>query len=218
MKKPENIRRQKFVYPERVVVLDSDGVLTNFDAHWQQCAEHLLLRAVPKLSDDYPLHSRYGLSMEECRAVWAAYHADEWHRLPLYPHAAELVYRLKNLGCHVFVVTSIDLQHRTARTASLAGLVQEDRIICVGQPGTGGYATSAAAKIAFMQGYHALAVLDDLPDNVNAIHHSGCANLSVLLNIGYQNGVETPDDGVSVIDHAMDFPILVEELLRRIGA
>ena len=34
----------------RVVALDVDGVLADFDGHWRQCAERVLGRCVPRVS------------------------------------------------------------------------------------------------------------------------------------------------------------------------
>jgi|UPI0002E58DCE hypothetical protein len=34
----------------RIVALDVDGVLADFDAHWRQCAEQVLGRSVPRVS------------------------------------------------------------------------------------------------------------------------------------------------------------------------
>ena len=39
----------------RIVALDVDGVLTDFDAHWRQCAEHTLGRVIPRISEDHQL-------------------------------------------------------------------------------------------------------------------------------------------------------------------
>ncbi len=196
----------------RIVALDVDGVLTDFDAHWRQCAEHTLGRVIPRISEDHQLRTRYGLNRQECDAVWRAYHDDEWSRLPLYVHAADLVYALEGLGCRIWAVTSIDVRHRVARAESLAGLIPAGHIVCVG------HAASASAKANVLRDLGAVAFLDDHPANANAAADGMvlAAGLSVLLDRGY-HGLEAPEYGVTVIDDPMDFPVLVESLLKRTG-
>ena len=191
-----------------IVALDVDGILTNFDAHWRQCAERVLERDIPQVSEEHCLQKRYALTRKEYDAVWDAYHADEWHRTTLYDHASELVLALEELGCQVWAVTSIDVQHRVARAESLNGLIPPARIVCVGQ------AAPASAKAAVLQDLGAVAFLDDHPANANAA--LGVVSLPVLLDRGYE-GLEATEYGVTVIDDPMDFPVLVEQLLRRTG-
>lgn len=190
------------------IALDVDGIFTNFDAHWRQCAERELGRPLPQVSHDHSMRERYALTRAEYDAVWAAYHADEWHRLPLYTYAADLVYALEDLGCTVWAVTSIDVRHRAARAESLVGLIPAGRIVCVG------HAAPASAKANVLRDLGAVAFLDDHPANANAAIN--VVSLPVLLDRGYE-GLEPPEYGVTVIDDAMDFPVLVEQLLRRTG-
>ena len=195
------------------VALNVDGVLTNFDAHWRQCAERVLERDILQVSEDHCLQKRYALTRKEYDAVWDAYHADEWHCTTLYDHASELVLALEDLGCSVWAVTSIDVRHRAARAESLAGLIPAGRIVCVG------HAAPASAKANVLWDIGAVAFLDDHPANVNAAAASmvlGAAGLSVLLDRGY-HGLEVPEYGVTVIDDPMDFPVLVEQVLQRTG-
>jgi FMN phosphatase YigB (HAD superfamily) len=197
----------------KIVALDVDGIFTDFDAHWRQCAEHVLGRHLPQVSQDHSLRVRYALTRKEYDSVWDAYHADEWHRLPLYPHAADLVYALEDMGCAVWAVTSIDPKHQSARAESLHGLIPHGRIICVGSLGNEDI-TPYAAKASALQSLGTVAFLDDHPANTNAA--IGSVPLSVLLDRGY-HGLEAPEYGVTVIDDVMDFPMLVEQLLRRTG-
>lgn len=190
------------------VALDVDQVLADFDGHWRQCAEQVLGREIPRLGDHYRLRDRYGLTSAEYDAVWNSYHAGEWSRLPLYLHAADLVYALEDLGCQVWAVTSIDHRHEAARVESLAGLIPAKRVICVG------HAAPPEEKADVLHHLGALAFLDDLPANVNAA--LGTVLVSALLDHGY-HGLEAPEHGVTVIDDPMDFPVLVEQMLKRTG-
>ena len=190
------------------VVLDVDQVLTDFDGHWRQCAEQVLGREIPRVGGHFHLRDRYNLSAAECDAVWRAYHADEWHRLPLYLHAADLVYALEDLGCTVWAVTSIDERHHAARAESLAGLIPAARIVCVG------HAAHPDEKADVLHQLGVVAFLDDHPANANAA--LGTVLVSALLDRGYE-GLEVLEHGATVIDDVMDFPVLVEQLLKRTG-
>ena len=191
-----------------VVALDVDGVLGDFETHWRECAEEVLCRSMPKVNEQHSMGLRYGLSNKEMDAVWRVFHEDRWADLPLYDHASELVLALEDLGCMVWAVTSIDVQHRAARAESLAGLIPAGRIVCVG------HAAPASAKTDVLRDLGAAAFLDDHPANANAA--LGLVSLPVLLDRGY-HGLEAPEYGVTVIDDVMDFPVLVEQLLRRTG-
>lgn len=188
------------------VALDVDGVLTDFSGHWRRCAEGVLARPVVQCSEQHSLGLRYDLPKNDVELVWDAFHQSSWASVPLYDHAAELVLALDDLGCTIWAVTSIDDRHRAARAESLAGLIPAGRIICVGR------AAPANAKANVLRDLGAVAFLDDHPANTNAA--IGSTPLSVLLDRGYQ-GLEAPEYGVTVIDDAMDFPVLVEQLLRR---
>lgn len=192
----------------RVIALDVDGVLGNFEAHWRECAEEVLGRSMRKTNEQHSMGSRYGLTNKEVDAVWRAFHATEWDSVPLYDHATELVLALEDLGCSVWAVTSIDVQHRAARAESLVGLIPAGRIVCVG------HAAHASAKANVLRDLGAVAFLDDHPTNANAA--LGVVSLPVLLDRGY-HGLEAPEYGVTVIDDPMDFPVLVEQLLKRTG-
>ena len=192
----------------RVAALDVDGVLGDFEKHWRECAEEVLGRPMRKANEQHSMGGRYGLANKELDAVWRAFHATEWGSVPLYDHASELVLALEDLGCTVWAVTSIDERHRAARAESLAGLIPDGRIVCVGDN------APASAKVAVLRDLGAVAFLEDHPANANAA--LGTVSLSVLLDRGYL-GLEAPEYGVTVIDDVMDFPVLVENLLKRTG-
>ena len=197
-----------------IVALDVDGILTNFDAHWRQCAERVLERDIPQVGEDHCLQKRYALTRKDYDVVWDAYHSDEWHRTPLYDHATELVLALEDLGCTVWAVTSIDEKHLAARAESLAGLIPAGRIVCVGHAALASAKANVLRDLGARAGCEAVAFLDDHPANANAA--IGSVSLSVLLDRGY-HGLEAPEYGVTVIDDPMDFPVLVESLLKRTG-
>ena len=198
----------------RNVAVDVDGVLGDFETHWRACAEELLGCSMLKVNEQHSMGSRYGLTKKEVDAVWRAFHATEWGSMPLYDHASELVLALEDLGCTVWAVTSIDVQHRADRAESLAGLIPAGRIVCVG------HAAPASAKATVLRdmganaGCQPVAFLDDHPANANAAIDA--VGLPVLLDRGY-HGLEAPEYGVTVIDDPMDFPVLVEQLLKRTG-
>lgn len=190
------------------IPLDVDGILTDFDAHWRQCAEEVLGCPVIQHNEQHSMSLRYGLFKKDVDAVWDVFHQSKWASVPLYDHASELVLALEDLGCTVWAVTSIDERHQSARAEGLDGLIPDGRIVCVG------HNAPASAKAAVLRDLGAVAFLDDHPANVNA--SLGIVLASVLLDRGY-NGLEAPEYGVTVIDDPMDFPVLVEQLLRRTG-
>ena len=190
------------------IALDVDGVLGDFETHWRECAEEVLERALPKVNEQHSMGLRYGLKRGEVDAVWQSFHATELASLPLYSHASEMVLALEDLGCTVWAVTSIDERHQSARAESLAGLIPVGRIVCVGHD------APPSAKAAALRKLNAAAFLDDHPANVNAA--IGAVTLPVLLDRGY-HGLDAPETGVTVIDDALDFPVLVESLLERTG-
>ena len=191
-----------------VVALDVDGVLGDFETHWRECAEEVLCRSMLKVNEQHSMGLRYGLSNKEVDAVWRVFHEDRWADLPLYDHASELVLALEDLGCTVWAVTMINERHEAARAESLGGLIPAGRIVCVGDN------APASAKVAVLRDLGAVAFLEDHPANANAA--LGTVSLSVLLDRGYL-GLEAPEYGVTVIDDPMDFPVLVEQLLKRTG-
>ena len=191
-----------------LVALDVDGVLGDFETHWWQCAEEVLGRGIPRVNEDHHLRTRYALTGQEYDAVWCAFHEDRWADMPLYDHASELVLALEDLGCTVWAVTMINERHEAARAESLGGLIPAGRIVCVGDN------APASAKVAVLRDLGAVAFLEDHPANANAA--LGTVSLSVLLDRGYL-GLEAPEYGVTVIDDVMDFPVLVENLLKRTG-
>ena len=196
-----------------VVALDVDGVLGDFETHWRDCAEEvfgcrLQGRPLLKVNEQHSMGLRYGLSNKEVDAVWRVFHEDRWADLPLYDHASELVLALEDLGCTVWAVTSIDVRYVEDRAKSLSGLIPTGRIVCVG------HAAHPDEKADVLHQLGVVAFLDDHPANANAA--LGTVLVSALLDRGYE-GLEAPEHGVTVIDDAMDFPVLVEQLLKRTG-
>jgi hypothetical protein len=191
-----------------VVALDIDGILCDFDGHWANCARRVLdWPDLKKLNEAYPLHDRYGIPKADAHQVWDTFrHGVEWANVPLYDHAPDLVYALEDIGCQVWAITSIQAEFHQARVDSLCGLLPAGRVMCV----TPDHAP--IEKTAALQRIGAMAFLDDLPDNANAVTRA--VGLSALLDRHYA-GLEAPIRDVVVIDDPMDYPVLVETLLRR---
>lgn len=187
------------------VGLDADGILCDLETAWQTHAEQILGRPIPKVSNHYAFTKRLGITSSEEVQVWASF-ARQWSHVPMYDHAHKLVYGLEDLGCEVFVITAIHPRHHRARALSLLDLIPEDHVICVH------HEDMAAGKAAVLERLEATAFLDDHPGNVNAAMHR--IALPVWMDHGYQ-GLEAPIDGVTVINDVLDFPMLVEQFLRR---
>ncbi|WP_051690733.1 HAD family hydrolase [Acidithiobacillus thiooxidans] len=116
------------------VVLDVDGVLLNFEQAWKQCAEETLQHAVIRKENTWDLATRFGLSSENVRQVWDAFHADGWFgRIDPYPYAWELVGALKAMGCEVFAITNVDPAFFRERALTLGDLIPEKICNCLGR-------------------------------------------------------------------------------------
>ncbi len=194
--------------PNTPIGLDADGVLFDFDAHWSTVASRVLGRPLITVDSSYSLQSRYGLTKSEHDLVWGVFNHDvEWANVPLYDFAKDLVYALEDMGAQVYVVTSLRSEFLPARVDSFCGLIPSARILTVNP------SRAAISKASVLRELKALSFLDDHPDNANAIARSVIT--SVLLNRNYNDLPETEHE-VPVIDDPMDYPVLVEDLLRRV--
>ncbi|WP_414041201.1 hypothetical protein ACJU26_03750 [Acidithiobacillus sp. M4-SHS-6] len=189
-----------------IVVFDLDGVLLDFAASWAQCASWELGRPIQKVSDAYGLQERYALSARECHRVWSAFHRDAWwERVPSHDSAWDTVCNVEAAGASVWAVTNVDAHWVHARAISLGGLIPSGRIICLGED------ASAHHRVEILEALHAQAFVDDQVANVNAA--VGIVAAPVLLYQGYQ-GQEEPAHGVTVIDDLLDFPVVIDSMLR----
>lgn len=194
----------------KIVALDGDGVLLDFDKAFQRHMEYKLGRKLPVLSRSYDLGKRYGL---DGFGFWSDLASDEvfWSSIPLLPHAKDLVYALEDIGFEVWVVTAIGENMRQSRAVSLSGLVPKGRIIC------SGWSSYAMEKIEVLHDLDAVGFLDDRCEPVfhaTMLPKMRCARLyhSGALDIG------VVPDVVDVIDDAMDFPAILESSKKYSGA
>ncbi|MGE0047717.1 MAG: HAD family hydrolase [Acidithiobacillus sp.] len=187
------------------VVFDLDGVLLNFERAWRECAEQVLRKQVRRISDKYPLLDRYGLSRHDCNRVWAEFHEDWWDRVPLYEHVPQILAELEDMGAEVWAVTNVDVRHRDARTISLGGLIPFARIFCLGEN------APPQERRDMLRCIRAKAFVDDRIENLHAVTNE--IPLAVHLNRGYL-GMESPGDGITVIDDLRDFPEIVRGIQR----
>ncbi|MDX5935561.1 HAD family hydrolase [Acidithiobacillus thiooxidans] len=187
------------------VVLDVDGVLLNFEQAWKQCAEETLQHAVIRKENTWDLATRFGLPSENVRQVWDAFHADGWFgRIDPYPYAWELVGALKAMGCEVFAITNVDPAFFRERALTLGDLIPEKNLQLLGAK------ASPEQRLSVLRALGARAFLDDRVGNVNlAAFH---VPVSAWLCQGYQDA-DAPADGVTVLDAALDFPLLLESML-----
>ncbi len=187
------------------VVLDVDGILLDFESAWGNCATETLGRPIPVRSCHAHLSSRFHLTKIETTLVWQAFHKEGWWgRIEPYPYAWDLVEALQILGCNVWAVTNVDTRFFRERAFTLDGLVDKKRIRMLGA------AAHPEVRVNVMRELSARAFLDDLPQNANAAAFYVPA--STYLYRGYI-GVEPAGDGVTVIDDALDFPLLLERML-----
>jgi len=161
-----------------VIALDVDGVLLNFDDHWQSCAQECLQRQLPRISESYSLTKRFGISKEEKALVWERFIDDGWMAtVPPYPSSQRMIYDLHELGASIWAVSSVSATSYLDRCKSLSGLISPARLLCVGSPET------RPSKVSALKQIGAHIMLDDL-----AIHLEDAKNTvryPVLMERGY---------------------------------
>jgi hypothetical protein len=197
-------------YPlsQRIVALDADGVLVDFDQHWREAAEFAIKRPLVKLQDVHDFRGRYGLSREEYHAAWDRFNSiGGWADIPVYAHTEVLVTELRHYGLHPMVLTSIPEKYAVQRRHNLKQWFAPEDIHCVGDS-----LQAPARKAQMLRKWQALAFLDDNPENTNVSVNS--VPLCVMLDRKYQDLPE-PTHGVTVIDDPLDFLLQVETLLER---
>jgi hypothetical protein len=161
-----------------VIALDVDGVLLDFDSHWRLCAQEVLQRPLPRVSESYSLTKRFGISKEEKALVWEYFIDDGWMAtVPPYPTSQQMIYDLHELGASVWAVSSVRSTSYADRCKSLSGLISPERILCVGSPET------RPSKVPALKRIGAQIMLDDL-----AIHleeAKGVVKYPVLMDRNY---------------------------------
>ena len=188
-----------------VVVTDLDGVLLNFEDAWASCSAKTLGRSIPRVTNDFHMMPRYGLSEEEYHNTWSAFHEEGWWgKIEPYPYAAELVNQVVSLGVDLWAVTNADPEVLYDRARSLGGIIPINRILTLG------FQTSAVVRAQVLMELNAIAFLDDQIGNCNAACHSVAA--SVHLYRGYE-GCEDPSFLVSVVDDPFDFVEILKGML-----
>jgi len=191
------------MYP--TVALDLDGVLLDFEAAWKTCAAWTLRRPVERITDDYALEDRFGLSRREVAKVWDAFHQGNWwERVHPYPEAWDLIDHLSGLGASVWAVTNVDARHLHARALSLEGMIPESRIITLGAK------AMPEDRVAILRDLRAKAFLDDRLDNVHAA--LPYVPICSWIHRDYR-GFGEPENGVLVIDDLRDFGTVLQDFL-----
>jgi hypothetical protein len=90
------------------IALDADGVLFDFSHSWRLCAERVLGRKVPAISECYDLQVRYGLSKREVHKVWTIWNDTHgWRRVQPIDVAIEAAHMALDFGYELFVVSCL---------------------------------------------------------------------------------------------------------------
>lgn len=189
------------------IALDGDGVLLDFDRHFQRHMEYKLGRKLPVLSKNFQVSERYGVV-----GFWNDLAQDEvfWSGMPLLPDAKNLIYALEDMGFEVWVVTAIGEEQRRSRAISLSGLVPNGRIVCAG------WTATPQDKANILQDLGAIGFLDDQWEHVlhaDMLPKMQCARYYCC---GEYDMGEVPD-AVGVVDDVMDFPVALEASMRKWG-
>lgn len=105
------------------VALDIDGVLLDFDSHWQTFTELLLGRPLPRLNNEYDLRSRYGLSEQESKLAWEAfYDQGQWAQILPYRCAIDAIDDFHLSGHTLLCITAAPRDVEVQRRKSLQNL------------------------------------------------------------------------------------------------
>lgn len=161
-----------------VIALDVDGVLLDFDNHWRLCAQEVLQRPLPHVSESYSLTQRFGISKEEKVLVWERFIDDGWMAtVPPYPTAQQMIYDLHELGASVWAVSSVSSTSYLDRCKSLSGLISPARLLCVGSPET------RPSKVPALKRIGAQIMLDDLAIHLDEA--KGVVQYPVLMDRNY---------------------------------
>lgn len=190
-----------------LIALGADGVLFDFESAWRKCAENILRRDIPKVSDHRDLARRFALQPGESNRVWANFHKKTWGNIEAYSYAEDMLYELKRLGCEIAVVTAVEGRAAEMRRRWLIRARWPISQLVSVSP----HHHPAQAKASAVRELNALAFLEDDAENANAATHP---LVSALLWRGC-TGMPTPEHHVVVIDDPMDFPVLVETILQR---
>lgn len=92
-----------------ILAIDCDNVISAFLIHWEMVGRRALSIPMLQVSDDYPLHLRYGMDLEATDKIWKLFHQEKrWRDMPMLDGAIEAVQELHEMGYSNHIVTAID--------------------------------------------------------------------------------------------------------------
>lgn len=116
------------------IVLDTDGVILDFSSNYLNFAEKVLGKKLTPNSSKYTLKDFLGISEKEIKHVEYLFNKlNEWERIAPFPDTHKAIEIINEYKLEVYIVTSIDKEHKKAREKNLnnIGLFPKE-IICVG--------------------------------------------------------------------------------------
>ncbi len=116
------------------IALDTDGVILNFGDNYVNFAEKILGKKLNHNIAKYPLQDLLQVSTQEADYVWEQFNKlNEWERIPPFKDVEKAIEIINDFKLEVYIVTSIDEQHKLARKKNLNSIgLYPKEIICVG--------------------------------------------------------------------------------------
>lgn len=112
------------------ISIDIDGVVLNFNRHFQEYASKLTNTPIEQLSDAYNLNNRFGLCSELSKTIWTRFIGDGMYSsIPPYPDVKKWFDELKQSGHSFAFKTAISDSLETERRVSLQPLELHDELI-----------------------------------------------------------------------------------------
>lgn len=180
------------------IATDVDMVLVDFDETWRRAGEVVLRRPLQRLSREYALAPRYGLTPEETARVWEHFTRENlWRRCHPIPHALRALRRQQKEGHTLFAVSAIPESVVPARRAQLDdwGLTQVE-ILATGSPVVGG----PSSKEAILRALHLDFYADDRWDHCAEAQRAGVPYIAHIASTHDSDG-HHPIPGIPQHDH-----------------
>lgn len=169
-----------------IVALDIDGTLGDYHGHFLRFAGDYLDMPMPdpdKINNGNPLWNHMGISRTTYREVKLAYRQGGMKRtMPVYPWAARLTHEVASAGAEVWICTTrpylrLDNIDPDTREWLRRNDIHYDGVIFDTLAGK----YSKYDELARQCGDRVVAIMDDLPEAIQAIPQSDMPSLGAIL-------------------------------------
>jgi hypothetical protein len=160
----------------KTIGFDVDMVVLDIATAFQNTAKEVLGRDVEKVTNNRELFSRFGLNLDEGRAVKKEM---DWGNFPLMPWAERLISTIRyDLKYNVIFVSAFNNKKQDIRFGNLRKFfdVDQNDVHCVGR----------AQKSITLSAYGANTFVDDCPNQVRECQDGGIKDV-FLLDFGFDD-------------------------------